>query len=184
MRVLKTVFILSCVILCVGPAWLLCGTPGPYTVGTDFLVLVGFPSKGQTGDSVPFIVPGAVISLDAETSGRGNLGALERTLAHARVVEKLWATFRLDPARRAQKSASGALAMGKPFELPRIEDASIAITAILVGYNERLATYRVMFKQGDKTLADSTINVNFGERAVVGGMDGDSAPYLFLVVEP
>ncbi len=184
MKLSKTVFTLSVVILCAGPARLLSGTPGPYTVGTDFLVLVGYPSSGQTSDSAPFIVPGAVIPLDAETIGMGKAGALEKTLAQARVVEKLWATFRLDPARRVQKSASGALAMGKLFELPRIEDASIAITAMLVGYSEKLATYRIMFKQGVKTLADSTINVNFGERAVVGGMDGDSAPYLFVVVEP
>ena len=175
---------LGLVLLCfVAPA-LTAGTPGPYSVPTDFLVLVGFPASDQTRSSVPYIVPGAVIPLDAEPAGRPVQEALDKTLSHARVVEKLWATFRLDAGRRMQKSASSAVMMGKEFELPRIDQATIAITAMLVGYNEKGATYRIRFMQGEKKLADSTINVNFGGRAVVGGMDGSTAPYIFVIVEP
>jgi TonB family protein len=42
----------------------------------------------------------------------------------------------------------------------------------------------VVFKQGQKQLADSTVNVARGGRAVVGGTDGDAAPYIFVFVEP
>jgi len=53
-----------------------------------------------------------------------------------------------------------------------------------LGFDARVATYRVVFRQGGKVLADSTVNVERGGRAVVGGMDGEVAPYIFVVVEP
>jgi TonB family protein len=47
-----------------------------------------------------------------------------------------------------------------------------------------VATYRIVFHQGQATLADSTVSVTRGGRAVVGGMDGEAAPYIFVIVEP
>jgi len=46
------------------------------------------------------------------------------------------------------------------------------MTATLVGYSKTTATYRVVFKQSEKSLADSTVIVTRGGRAVVGERTG------------
>jgi protein TonB len=74
--------------------------------------------------------------------------------------------------------------VGKPVELPPLEDARVTMTATLLSYDGATATYRVVFRQGEKTIADSTVPVARGGRAVVGGIDGAAAPYIFVFVEP
>lgn len=54
----------------------------------------------------------------------------------------------------------------------------------LLGASAETATYRVTFADGSRSLADSRVAVRRGERAVVGSVDGEEAPYLFLILEP
>ncbi|MBZ5497430.1 MAG: energy transducer TonB [Acidobacteriia bacterium] len=150
---------------------------------TRFTILVGFPSREQPVTGVPLLVPGSVIPVGSG-SGDEKDSVLEKSSSFNKVVERLWATFRLDSSRQPQKSILTTLTLGRPAELPPIENAGLAISATLVGLSDKTATFRVVFKQGPKPLADSTVNVAVDGRAVVGGVDGDSAPHIFVIVEP
>ena len=156
------------------------------TVGTNFGILVGFPSPQDSGGGGTLLVPGTVIPLTADAVQEGDLRRqiVEKSLSFAQAAEKLWRTFRLDPARQQQQVAYELLAAGKVTELPSIKDAGVRITAMLIRADDQTATYRIVFKQGDRLLADSTVPVARGGRAVVGGMDGAAAPYVFVFVEP
>jgi TonB family protein len=86
-------------------------------------------------------------------------------------------------ARHGDAEAYSIL-VGKPVELPHLQKANVRMSATLLQFDNTSATYRVMFRQGDKILADSTASVARGGRAVVGGVDGDAAPYIFVFIEP
>lgn len=159
--------------------------PAPKSVPTGFAILVGFPAGPAADAAGALLVPGTVLPLDAPAgvlSGREEL--VPRSLALAAAVDRLWETFRLDPARRLQRGAYLAAPLAEPLELPVPAGSAVRITAELLGFDERLATFRVIFRAGDQALADSTVGVTRGGRAVVGGLDGEAAPYLFVVLEP
>ena len=155
-------------------------------VGTNFGILVGFPSQQDASAGGTLLVPGTVIPLTAdaahESSQRRQI--LEKSLSFAQAAERLWRTFRLDPGRQQQQAAYELLAAGKTLELPSIKEAGVRITATLIRANDQAATFRIIFRQGEKPLADSTVTVARGGRTVVGGMDGTAAPYIFVFVEP
>jgi TonB family protein len=157
----------------------------PPQVATGFAVLVGFPAGAGPEAAGALLVPGTVLPLDAPSAaGAARDQIVPRSLALAEAVDRLWATFRLDPARRQQKGAYLAAALDQTVELPVPDGASVRISARRLGFDERLATFRVVFREGEKVLADSTVGVERGGRAVVGGLDGEAAPYLFVVLEP
>jgi TonB family protein len=155
------------------------------TVPTGFAILVGFPAGEDAQAAGVLLVPGTVLPLDAPAGGvAGREELVPRSLALAAAVDRLWGTFRLDPARRLQKGAYLAVPLAEPVELPVPEGSAVKITVRLLGFDDRLATFRVLFREGEKVLADSTVGVARGGRAVVGGLDGDAAPYLFVILEP
>jgi len=160
--------------------------PGEDQVETLFSVLVGFPSGEPVATEGSMLVTGTVIPVEADaiTSEAERERVVERGLSFARAVDKLWLTFRLDPTRRIKRSRIDAVVVGREHELPEIPDGNVRITASLEGFNETAATYRVRFTEGDAVLADTTVSVDRGGRAVVGGMDGPDAPYIFVFVEP
>jgi TonB family protein len=159
--------------------------PAGPTVPTGFAILVGFPAGQATEPAGVLLVPGTVLPLDGpDATGPGRAAVVPRSLALAAAVDRLWTTFRLDPARRLQKGAYLALALDQPVELPVPDGAAVRVSARLLGFDDELATYRVLFRAGEKVLADSTVAVARGGRAVVGGLDGEAAPYLFVIVEP
>jgi TonB family protein len=168
-------------------------TPGAPAGGDDpalvttYKILVGFPLGEEAASAGVLLVPGTVIPVDAQTATPDiaeKPDVVQESLAFARVVDKLWRTFRLDPTRQLQQGRYVEAPVSEAVELPAPPEADVHLAAELVGFNEAVATYRVVFRQGDQVLADSTVNVNRGGRAVVGGMDGESAPYIFVVVEP
>ncbi len=163
------------------------GAGGSEAVKTAFAVLVGFPSADRPAGSDALLVPGTVIPLSDESAGPGDRTRrplVEKSLSFSKAVEKLWSTFRLEPSRQLVQGKTEVAEIGKPVYLPSLGDANVRISATLVRFDGASATYRVIFKQGDNTLADSTANVARGGRAVVGGTDGPAAPYIFVFLEP
>jgi len=160
--------------------------PGEPTLPTSYTVLVGFPLGEKGASTGVLLVPGTVIPVAGTPPGSPaeELDVVEESLAFTRVVEKLWRTFRLDLSRQFQRGRYVQAAVSRSVELPGPEDADVRLTAELLGFDANVATYRVVFRQGEKVVADSTVNVERKGRAVVGGMDGESAPYIFVVVEP
>ncbi len=157
------------------------------SVKTTFSVLVGYPSNEQKSGGGALLVPGSVIPLTGESVDSSDIAkrqVIEKSLAFSKAAENLWNTFRLDPSRQRQQGKSELAIVGKPIELPQFEDANIRITAALLRYDNTNATFRVLMRQGEKSLADSTVGVVRGGRTVVGGMDGTAAPYIFVFIEP
>ncbi len=188
MTVLRAALI-GATMACVGAAWA-CPAFGEVPAGavkTAFAVLVGFPSSEQSPAGGMLLVPGTVIPLTddaASSDARGNRPIIEKSLSFSKAVDKLWGTFRLDPGRKQQLGMIEQAVIGKAIELPAVADANVRISATLLRSDATSTTFRVVFKQGEKILADSTANVARGGRAVVGGMDGPAAPYVFVFLEP
>lgn len=159
--------------------------PAPTAVNTGFTVLVGFPSAEGSEATGVLLVPGTVLPLDVPAGAApGREELVPRSLALAAAVDRLWGTFRLDPARRLQKGAYLAAPLGETVELPVPDGTAVGLSVRLLGFDEKLATFRVIFREHETVLADSTVGVERGGRAVVGGLDGAEAPYLFVVLEP
>lgn len=158
--------------------------PAAGPVATVFDVFIGFPSSASPAAAGALVVPGVVIPLDAAGGGAPPPGAVERSVALNAAVEKLWGTFRLDPARRLQASRRAALEIGASVDLPVPENVDLKLQATLLGFDDVSATFKIVFRREGLVLADSTVNVKRGGRAVVGGVDGPQAPYVFAVVEP
>ena len=159
----------------------------PASLVTEFALLVGFPSGERAATGGVVLVPGTVVPLDstpAVADGHQLQGAVERSLSFTRAVDKLWSTFRLDPGRLVQRGQTLSTSVDRPVDLTTPPGSSVSISATLLGFNDSIATYRVRFRQGESVIADSKLSVNRGGRAVVGGMDGDAAPYIFLFVQP
>ena len=153
-------------------------------IATEFAVLVGFPTSetGAVGGVV--LVPGTVIPLTGDTSTDLPRDTVERSLSFTRTVEKLWMTFRLDPLRRSQQGRVVMTQVASAVALPAPDGAGIEIEATLVSCTHADASYRVVFRQADEIIADTTVAVPRGGRSVVGGMDGEAAPYLFVFIQP
>ena len=166
------------------------GGEGPAdAVETLFSVLVGFPATGGEsldGESVD-LEPGTVISVSngvMDASLEGDERIIARGEVFAATVGKLWETFRLEPRLRIKRSRFYAATPGKVFRLPDAAESQEILTATMLSANDESARYRLVFTLGEKQLSDTTVTVKRGERAVVGGMDGAAAPYIFVIVEP
>ena len=142
--------------------------PGPAdTLKTHFAVLVGAPGNGTAVPAAALLVPGTVIPLtDAVKAGdEARQQLLQKSLSFTHAADKLWSTFRLDPASRRVESVSESLTVGRSFDLPALSDTTVKISVNLLRLGESGATYRVVFRQGEKNLADSTITVARGGRS-------------------
>ncbi|MCM2254112.1 MAG: energy transducer TonB [Vicinamibacteria bacterium] len=146
-----------------------------------FEIVVGFPAAASEAAASTVVVPGFVIPLDGPEDARA--AASERSTGLAQAVERLWATFRLDPARRPQSSRLALLAAGRRLELPSPAGIGLEASATLATFDDDAASLQVIVRRAGRVLADTAVRVKRGGRAVVGGMDGVEAPYVFVVVE-
>jgi TonB family protein len=186
MRIIINQAILAAwLVLAAGSATLFCESLEG--VKTGFTILVGFPAAETAPQEYVLLGPGVVVPLyeSSESTPPGESRQLiDKSLSLAKAAEKLWATFRLDPARKRQEGVKDWLYPGKALDLPVLKDVGVRVSVILQKSTDTLATYKILFQKEEKTLADSTVQVLRGGRAVVGGMDGKEAPYVFLLVEP
>lgn len=157
-------------------------------ISTRTTLFVGFPSGDGTSEGV-LVVPGTVIPNLGDSSSysadRMKVSTEEaRSLALAKVTRELSQTFRLERVE-ASFSESHALGVNEPVELsPPAADLPLRITVELLGFNDQTATYRVRFVDRNVVLADSRVAAARGKQTVIGGLNGEEAPYLFLVLEP
>ena len=162
------------------------GDPGGPTLATRYNVLVGFPLGEEATSAGVLLVPGTVIPVDSGTppGAREERDVIEESLDFTRRRGEALADLPPRPLPAVPAGPVRPGAVSRSVELPAPEDADVRLTAELLGFDAHVATYRVVFRQGAEVLADSTVNVERGGRAVVGGMDGEAAPYIFVVVEP
>lgn len=150
---------------------------------TAFTLLTGTPDPAAEGGEGVLLVPGAVLPLGAPAGA----DAVERSLAMAastaELAERLQETLRLSRVD-VQYRVTYALEVDREEELPpAVPGSSLVPRVTLLGRSAELSTYRVTFTDGDRVLSETRVAVPAGRRTVVGGVDGEEAPYLFLVLD-
>jgi len=149
-------------------------------IDTHFALLAGHGGAAQ-GENGAVVVPGTVIPIEAGPAAAGDAEYPQRI---ANLAGKLRRTLSLGEVNVVYTFPTRS-EVGEETELPPPSATStVRVHVKLRGYNEKLATYEVRFRDGSKVFADSVVSVERGKQAVVGGLDGDEAPYLFLVVSP
>jgi TonB family protein len=155
------------------------------SLDTRVTMMVGFSGSGESSASVT-VVPGTVIPVSRHHQLQINVDeeSAEQTQALQELAEKLQRGVGLGSVEVAYSEVYG-LEVDKAHSItgPRASSA-IKGQLTLVDFNQDLAVYRVLFRQGKEILADSKVAVERGGRAVVGGLDGEEAPYFFLVLQP
>jgi TonB family protein len=142
-------------------------------LNTYFRLLVGRTDARTPGESI-LVVPGTVI-VPGKTAEQQAGDVL-------RVIDELKEAYRL-PTIEVGSSAVVSLKPGESGDAPSVEKGP-QTKVTLVALDEQKATYRLLLAEGGKTLAEPTLTVRRGGRAIVGSRDGEAAPYLFLVIEP
>lgn len=157
--------------------------------GHRFSLLVGFPETSPAPSGQPgrepskgvLIVPGTVLPLGSEPLRKESA---ERADLLAELADKLRGTVRLREVKVVYDLVVN-LEVDQERPLPAPAPGSgVAIRVTLLGSSDQLATYRVVFTEGGKPITNSNVSVQLGKRAVIGGLNGPEAPYLFLVAEP
>lgn len=165
------------------------------TLGTEVSLLIGRPPVGGAGPAAEgvLVVPGIVIPVEtkapsdhllAKVGGEKEARLLARNTRLKRVASNLIDSLRLGNVEvRYQMRLD--LSVDDSRDLPSPTATSdLRIGVRLLGYTETAASYEVSFDQGSMPITRTPITVQRGKQAVVGGLDGPAAPYLFLVVAP
>ncbi|HEX6199838.1 MAG TPA: hypothetical protein VF150_06195, partial [Thermoanaerobaculia bacterium] len=143
---------------------------------TLFTLLTGSPEPGAEGADGVLLVPGTVIPVGSGLDtweGRSAETALAQSQVITGLADKLRETMRL-ASMEVQYRSDRSLRVDEAVELPTVTRGSTVLpTVTLLGYNDDLATYRVTFTDGYRTLADTSVSIPFGRRSVVGGLDGE-----------
>ena len=180
--------ILAAVLLCLAPpAAAAVGdeAPSPGQLRTEMTLFTGSPEPAPDGADGVLLVPGTVLPVDAGPAGEADVEAsVERSRDVFDLVEKLAATLRLADLR-PQYLVREDLALDRVVDLPPVTPGSTVRPRVtLLGRTDELATYRVAFVDGGETLSETSVSVPAGRRSIVGGLDGQEAPYVFLVLRP
>lgn len=154
---------------------------------TSFSLQVGFPHPGESTMNGVLIVPGVIIPTDNNiqtTSEQTTKYVREHSEILQSISERLQDTLRLDRVV-TQYDIMKTLYLDEPVTLESPHpDSKVAITVTLIGFNDSLATYNIKFTEGYKILVDTSVNIQRDRRSIIGGIDGEQAPYFFLIVEP
>lgn len=152
---------------------------------TRVTMLVGFPGSGEDSLAAT-VVPGTVIPVSKSHGRQVNIDeeSAEQVEELQELADMLQRGVGLDAVEVAYSEVY-RLEKDTPWTVtgPRAS-SSIEGELTLFDFNSDLAVFRVVFRQGERVLADSKVAVERGGRAVVGGLDGDEAPYFFLVLQP
>lgn len=177
----------SCVTLAILTLLAAPATAGAASLETHVSLLVGFPAEKAVGDQGVLVVPGTVIPLSLGPAKRPVSGVDREEKASAgliEVAESLKKTLRLARIEVSYRQPFELeLDAGRELPAPAVS-SDVELRLELLGFNDRSASYEVQFFERSAPIADTRVTVARGERAVVGGLDGEAAPYLFLVLEP
>ncbi|MEM6794094.1 MAG: energy transducer TonB [Acidobacteriota bacterium] len=152
-------------------------------VDTRFTLIIGYPDKEAAGEDA-LVVPGAVIPITRGGAIHDFQDEAARSRALTEVGDRLASTFRL-------ASYEVVYAIDRPVRAGILEnlpgpakDSNVSVQAKLLGSSTDAASYEVGFFERSAEVTSNRLIITRGQRAVVGGLNGDEAPYYFLVVEP
>jgi TonB family protein len=153
---------------------------------TQVSLLIGFPDEDASGARAALVVPGTVLPVPVTAAAPVGLVEKEEeaTARLVKVAEGLRKTLRLstlDVSYRLPLSLEVDALRDLP---PPTSSSDVRLSIKLLGYDENTASYEVQFFERSTMIADTRVAAVRGQQAVVGGLNGAEAPYLFLVVEP
>ncbi len=153
-------------------------------LSTEVSLLIGRPGAIDTSQGV-LVVPGTVIPVSRVGGESDDFRAGESSSARLLdVAEDLKRSLRLSEVEiRYRMPLHLEVDVAKDLPAPA-STSDVHVSVKLLGFNDLSATYEVQFYSGSTVIADTPLTVELGQPAVVGGLDGDEAPYLFLVLEP
>lgn len=146
----------------------------PEGILTLFRVLAARPKPAPEDTETVLVVPGTVV-MPGVSPEQDASNVLD-------LMTKLKDTYRLGDVT-ITNSVIAVMKPGAATDVPSLAgDLNVRVT--LLGFNQSVATYTVSILQGDKVLAEPRISVPRGERAITASLDGEAAPYVFIVIEP
>ncbi len=152
----------------------LAAEPGTGKISTYYRLLVGRPDPSPGGTSV-VVVPGTVV-LPGQPTEPAAVDVLK-------VIDQLLDAYRLSVVEPTGSAIHHHMPGDQAKDVFSVEGGP-RIQSTLLAFDEASATYRIALTEGGKLLAEPVIRVQRGGRAIVGGRDGEAAPYVFLLVEP
>ena len=144
------------------------------TLKTSVAVLVGHPdSTGAT--PVPAMIPTGTVIIPSS----GGAPAAERFM---RARRELRDAYRLHPID--QKSFNEISLVKDSEQTAAMATTAIAAKVTLLSLDDTSAVYRVRLEEHGKEAAAPVVRVARGQWAIVGGRDGEEAPYFFVMLRP
>ena len=144
------------------------------TLKTSVAVLVGQPdSSGAT--PVPAMIPTGTVIIPSS----GGAPAAERFM---RARRELRDAYRLHPID--QKSFNEISLVKDTEQTAAMATTAIAAKVTLLSFDDTSAVYRVRLEEHGKEAAAPVVRVARGQWAIVGGRDGEEAPYFFVLLRP
>ena len=132
---------------------------------TDVSLLVGHPPAGETA---PAAIPaGTVLVLGDGDEGIG------------KVMTELQEAYRLGKVSPVANRAA-RLKSGEVLELAWAP-AALRVAVTLVAESAAAPTYRVRLEEAGTLIAEPTVSLR-GRRGVIGGPNGEAAPYVFVLL--
>jgi len=154
---------------------------------TAFTMFVGIPSQEGEDSQGVLVVPGVVIPMnDQSRQSREDISSYleQRSATTSDISRKLKDTIRLEKIVTRYDTLK-TMMINEPRKLASPEpDSQVAVSVTLLGFTTEIATYKVEFTEDSLPVVDTSVSIPMGQNSVIGGMDGENAPYYFLVIEP
>ncbi|HNX51774.1 MAG TPA: energy transducer TonB [Thermoanaerobaculaceae bacterium] len=144
------------------------------TLKTTVAVLVGQPAVAGATPAVVAMPIGTVI-----VPSSGGAPAAER---YMRARRELREAYRLGPIE--QKSYNETSLLKDTEQTAAMATTAIAAKVTLLSFDDTSAMYRLRLEERGKEIAAPVVRVARGQWAIVGGRDGEEAPYFFVMLRP
>jgi TonB family protein len=151
------------------------GSPvnGEYGLPLKVTVLAGFPTGGEPAAATQLLVPGVVLLPGAVPAPSPTAEDL---------AERLRAAFGLASVE-ASPSASLFLRPGQE-ETVNTSAGKIDVRIKLIQYTVPAAAFEVTILDDAVKIGEAKLIVERGNQGIMGGRNGQAAPYFFVVLEP
>jgi TonB family protein len=144
------------------------------TLKTSVAVLVGQP-KDSVAAPTPALIPTGTVIIPSS----GGAPAAERFM---RARRELRDAYRLHPID--QKSFDEISLVKDTEQTAAMATSAIVAKVTLLSFDDTSAVYRVRLEERGKEAAAPVVRVARGQWAIVGGRDGEEAPYFFVMLRP
>lgn len=144
------------------------------TLSTELRLLAGSPPSNTSEKGGVLMYPGTVIAPDNEKtrdecSSQALLGQLKSAYRLGEL--SVMSTERREVTLGHEEVLSGPA-------------PGLDLRITLLAFDDETAAYQIRIRDGGKLLASPRVSVRRGSCGIVGGRDGDAAPYFFLVIGP